>query len=427
MLKKVFSIAVAALLTFGASAQNYSALEEVKGDWRKSSGMEGPYRFETNVLTPAPKGYKPFYISHYGRHGSRTAWRSSTYTLIHKALTDARDDGNLTPYGEEFFRRYEDFYKIPLINMGYLVDLGTQQHAAIAQEMYDNFPSVFKGRKSVVSRSSIAHRCILSMASFTTRLGQLNPHLSFTMSSDNMVMRDIVPPSAPSEIRRTFKGKDYSSMNIENSSSFSSRVVDYDGILSRLFKDPSFIDNYDGGKTNFMEEYFLFLGGYQNYADVSLFQDAVTTEQYAAMWEASNYGSFISDLYSRFNMIPLLEDIIKRADEAISGSGPAADLRFGHDYIVEAFCCLLNLNGCGTIPASADEVKYWFQSYNVPMAATLQFVFYRNKKDGNTIFKVLWNGKETDFPDIQPVSGPYYNWADFKAFAEQIMLEHPEI
>ena len=22
-------------------------------------------------LTPAPKGYKPFYISHYGRHGSR--------------------------------------------------------------------------------------------------------------------------------------------------------------------------------------------------------------------------------------------------------------------------------------------------------------------------------------------------------------------
>ena len=28
------------------------------------------------ALPPAPKGYKPFYISHYGRHGARYAWQS---------------------------------------------------------------------------------------------------------------------------------------------------------------------------------------------------------------------------------------------------------------------------------------------------------------------------------------------------------------
>ncbi|MBR3726803.1 MAG: histidine-type phosphatase, partial [Prevotella sp.] len=26
---------------------------------------------EQHKLTPAPKGYEPYYISHYGRHGSR--------------------------------------------------------------------------------------------------------------------------------------------------------------------------------------------------------------------------------------------------------------------------------------------------------------------------------------------------------------------
>ena len=29
------------------------------------------YEFIDEVYTPAPKGYKPVYLSHYGRHGSR--------------------------------------------------------------------------------------------------------------------------------------------------------------------------------------------------------------------------------------------------------------------------------------------------------------------------------------------------------------------
>lgn len=32
------------------------------------------YEFLPTHDTPAPKGYKPVYISHYGRHGSRSNW-----------------------------------------------------------------------------------------------------------------------------------------------------------------------------------------------------------------------------------------------------------------------------------------------------------------------------------------------------------------
>lgn len=426
MTGRFFSFAVAALMAVCASAQNYSVIDEVKSDWGKSSGMEGPYRFESTTLTPAPKGYKPIHISHYGRHGSRYAWKSGTYTIILKALTQAREEGKLTPYGKDFLSRYEDFYFEPLLNTGDLVDLGTRQHARIAQEMYDNFPSVFKSRKNVVARSSTAQRCILSMASFTTALAQKNPSLSFSLASTHLGMREVVPPSAPSQVKRTFTGKDYSDMNFESVNSFWERTVNCEEILSKFFTDSSFIEEYAEGKLGFIKDLFMFLGGYQNYADVSLFQDAVTVEEYAAMWEASNYASFTADLQARYNMIPLLEDIIVRADDAICGNGVAADLRFGHDYIVEAFCCLLNLNNCGAIPATADEVKYWFQSYNITMATTLLFVFYQGKKSDDVLFKVLWNGKEATLPDLQAVSGPYYRWSDFKSFAEGIFLQHPE-
>ena len=54
----------------GVAAQQ--AKDEIFADVRLSASNHlaypGPSQHE---LTPAPKGYRAFYISHYGRHGSR--------------------------------------------------------------------------------------------------------------------------------------------------------------------------------------------------------------------------------------------------------------------------------------------------------------------------------------------------------------------
>ena len=68
---KRFLLLLATLLPFFAYAQVNDVLDIVAADRGKLSGCEGPYRFDAPALTPAPKGYTPFYISHYGRHGSR--------------------------------------------------------------------------------------------------------------------------------------------------------------------------------------------------------------------------------------------------------------------------------------------------------------------------------------------------------------------
>ena len=58
-------------------------------------------------LTPAPEGYEPFYISHYGRHGSRFQPSDARYVDTRQRLRDAQVAGNLTPFGESLLPRIE--------------------------------------------------------------------------------------------------------------------------------------------------------------------------------------------------------------------------------------------------------------------------------------------------------------------------------
>lgn len=406
-------------------AQQYDVLDIVKADVRKSYGMEGPHRLdEFGTLSKAPAGYKPFYISHYGRHGSRYAWNSGTYTLIHEVFSKAREKDVLTPYGKEFARKYEDFYQEPYINTGDLVPIGYDQHLAIGSFVYEQFPQVFKGRKKVDALSSTGQRCIVSMGAFNAGLLSGNPKLQVRMRSDHMGMGIIAPPSAPKAIRRSFKGqKDKPA--IEEADAFFERTCKPQEVLDRLFTDSSFLKEVEDGD-DFLNELWELLCGYHNYEPRPLFDDLLTQEQRLKFWEASSYSSFYTDITARYGVIPLLEDIIGNAEASFSDPNRAAHLRFGHDYILEALVTLLNVNKMGTIPDKPEDAKYWFQNYNIPMAGTLLFVFYRNKKN-DILFKVLLNENEATLPALTPVQGVYYRWSDFRGFADRIMKEHPEV
>ena len=72
--RRLFLPLVVLLLAATAGAQ--SAYDEIKADIDKAGGVYFMYPFDTPSATPAPKGYEPFYISHYGRHGSRWLLRA---------------------------------------------------------------------------------------------------------------------------------------------------------------------------------------------------------------------------------------------------------------------------------------------------------------------------------------------------------------
>ena len=424
-MKKLMTLFAGILSCVLLQAQQYDVVEKVKADVRKAYGMEGPHRLdEFGTLSKAPSGYKPFYISHYGRHGSRYAWNDDTYTLIRDVFKKAEEKDVLTPYGKEFARKYMEFWEVPYINTGDLVPLGFDQHLAIGTFVYEQFPQVFKGRKKVDALSSTGQRCIVSMGAFNTGLMSGNPKLQIRMQSDHMGMGIIAPPSAPRSIRKKFKGQD-DEPKIESVSSFFQRTVNYDGILKKLFTDYSFLEEMENGE-DFMNELWELLSGYHNYVKEPLFDDLIPQDEIVKVWEAANYYSFYSDITARYGMIPLLKDIIEKAEASFNDPNRAAHLRFGHDYILEGLVTLLNVNNMGVIPDTPEEAKYWFQNYNIPMAGTILFVFYKNKQN-DILFKVVLNENDATLPNLKPVQGNFYRWSDFRAYTDKIIEEHPQL
>jgi hypothetical protein len=313
----------------------------------------------------------------------------------------------------------------PYINAGDLVPLGYDQHLAIGEFVYGQFPQVFKGRKKVEAISSTGQRCIVSMGAFTLGLKGGNPKLTVRLHSDHVGMGIVAPPSAPKSLVRHFKGEKEES-EMEGIQAFFERTSGYREVLDKLFTDSSFLDSFKDGPADFVHELWQFLCGYHNYEPRPLFDDLLSPEQRLRFWEADNYLSFRSDITARYGMIPLLKDIMEKAEASFDDPNRAAHLRFGHDYILEGLLTLLNINNLGVIPDKPEEAKYWFQNYHIPMAGTLLFVFYKNKA-GDILFKPVLNENDATLPDLEPVQDNFYRWSDFRAYTDKILQEHPQL
>jgi len=75
-MKRIIAL-LALILVFGAvNAQEQSPemVQFLKEFPQRAAFNTHSYEFVHVTDTPAPKGYQPFYISHYGRHGSRSDW-----------------------------------------------------------------------------------------------------------------------------------------------------------------------------------------------------------------------------------------------------------------------------------------------------------------------------------------------------------------
>ena len=105
-MKRIIPTLLFMLLTITAWAQSVSVLDQLKADPKRSYGNDYPYPTTTARLTKAPKGYKPFYISHYARHGSRYYWNDQLYKDLDTLLTVAHNKHQLTAEGEAFASKF---------------------------------------------------------------------------------------------------------------------------------------------------------------------------------------------------------------------------------------------------------------------------------------------------------------------------------
>ena len=94
-----FIVIALAFSHFFSNAQDYKAY--LSADPDRVAAIHHAYEYIEKEHAPAPKGYKPFYISHYGRHGSRYHSKESYLTKPIGALEELNNKGFLNSKGKE--------------------------------------------------------------------------------------------------------------------------------------------------------------------------------------------------------------------------------------------------------------------------------------------------------------------------------------
>jgi hypothetical protein len=362
-------------------------------------------------LTPAPKGYKAFYLSHYGRHGARYAWQSDMYSRLHKVFGAAKEEDNLTELGVSYRERFESLYPEVQYRTGDLSRKGWQQQQELAQRMYHNFPELFGDDAYVMARTSTSTRCVMTMSAFCLGLKGMNPKLDIFENFG----RYFLPAILPLDGSNPFREEHYLITEEpfeETYEQYVARNIDSKTILTRLFKDPDKAVE-PAKQWDFVSYLYFFAAGMKSLDTDLEFYDIFTPEERVALWKADNFQFYWYAWPTRYGYMPIVKDIIAMADERIASGKKGADLRFGHDYTILPLMMILDLDGMGKEVTDPDDISSWCRTSQVPMGANVHFVFYKNNA-GNVLFKVLHNGKEATLP-IDTENWPYYSWDAFKA------------
>lgn len=375
------------------------------------------YEFGPIVDTPAPEGFVPIYISHYGRHGSRHDISASAFHSAMQLLSDADSLGQLSEAGKTLLNHVKTVAWEHEGMGGELTLRGGQEHQELARRMTGRFTSVFAEGKKVQAMASTVQRCILSMANFMAALKGEVPKIDVEMTTGERYSPVVRPGGSgtPDPGRRPAGSKDGPGPIQQGS-----LQGDYSAFMSKVFVSA---DAFTADRDVIVRGVFKAGGLCQDldYLGIDIFRSYFTTEELYSLWEQEN-----ESLYKRWGnslesggsygqkALPLLQDIITKADSALNGSDVVADLRFGHDMGYMALCNLLGIaTRDGRSYSVSEAAQHWFSFDIVPMAANIQFVFYKNAR-GEVLVKILRNEEEVMIPSISSMAGPYYDWPVLK-------------
>ncbi|MCI2088697.1 MAG: hypothetical protein LKK21_11085 [Prevotella sp.] len=185
---KVFLFLIFTILVDSACMAQTS-FQEIEACPCKTGGVYFAYKNPTVNLSPAPSGYFPFYISHYGRHGSRYLISDQDYKNVLDIFIKANNAKVLTQLGGKVLKDLKDLWQEVEGHGGDLSIIGRDQERGIAERMVHNFPTLFSGDKMISARSTLSFRCAMSMVAFGDRLKELNPYLHIYYEASNKYMK----------------------------------------------------------------------------------------------------------------------------------------------------------------------------------------------------------------------------------------------
>lgn len=415
ILKSIVLVAALAV-SFSVRAQQ-SAREEIAANpyLCGSNHLDYDNYAATAPLTKTPKGYEPYYISHYGRHGSRWLLGDGEYMESINILRKAKAQGKITNKGNEVLAQLEQFYPCTVNRLGDLTTVGERQHHGIGRRLAGHFPEIFKKKGvKIDARSTVVIRCILSMEAECEELAAANPTARFHNDVSEAFQYYLNAPW-PKAVR------EQNNKRWDAQASLREQWTKPDRLMNILFNDAQWVaDSLKAG--SFMRHFFNLASNMQSHENVPDLLKLFTAEELYDQWRIRNVDWYLGYGHAPqtgglmpFSQSNLLRNIIETADTVTQTQ---ATLRFGHEVCVMPLACLLELGQCGARVENLEELDQVWRNYNIfPMACNVQLIFYRPKKgkSGDILVKALLNEREQTLP-VPTDKHPYYKWADLRAY-----------
>lgn len=411
------TLCIVAFVALAIGLQAQTAREEIAANPYLSGSNYLDYdRYPaTKKLTPAPQGYEPYYMSHYGRHGSRWLISKHDYTDVLDALNKASKQDKLTEKGREVLGKMERFYPTTVKRLGDLTTVGERQHHGIGRRMTQNFPEIFMKKDVCVdARSTVVPRCILSMMAECEELQGANPTVRIHNDVSESLQYYLNQQWSDRLRQASRKGH-------KTRDEYNRKLTHPDRLCSVLFNDQQWAKDSINAR-HFMRRLFDVATNMQSHdTDIELLS-LFTTDELYDQWRIRNVGWFLdygssplTDNIMPFSQFNLLKNIIETADTVTQVQ---ATLRFGHEVCVMPLACLLEMDDCGKSFDDLDRLDEHWRNYRIfPMACNIQLIFYRpqNGKEGDILVKAMLNEREVRLP-VEAVQWPYYKWQDLKAY-----------
>jgi len=412
---KKFLLIALSLLSLNMMAQSVKTTPEAQKQLAQKqpevmSSVYRAYPVPLAIPSPLPEGYKPIFISHYGRHGSRYLTEDKRYTDLIKLF----EKNQLTELGSKTLERIRICWKQAQGRGGDLTRTGEQQHRGIADRMFSNYPDLFRDNAGLIAYSSTSRRCMMSMMAFCERLKERNPRLTILRDVCEKNMEFIAKPF-PEQAALV---KDTKQESYKAFAAMKKKTQMTQGFMARLFVHPEKIKE----PYKWMEELFFLAQNMQDCGRPTELLDIFTANELYSVWRIKNASNYLIDGDSPLSRgIPfkaaqtLLGHFIKDADKALAEHRTGATLRFGHDTSLLRLLTRMKINECCPATSDLESVALVWQDYNLaPMAANLQVIFYQNAQ-GNTLVRLLLNENEVHL-NLPATNGAYYDWQAVKNY-----------
>ncbi|MDE6140328.1 MAG: histidine-type phosphatase [Alistipes sp.] len=416
----LFAVSAVALLAYPIGTYAQDAEAEVRNNISRAADIYHCYEYEPVELSPAPEGYTLFYLSHYGRHGSRFLEGESRYAEPLATLQKAADDGELTDEGIRCLEIVRDMADNARSRWGELSQRGVEEHRAIAERMWQRMPEIFATEGTEIrSRSTLVPRCIISMAANNERLKELNPSLHTTRDASGR-WRDIFDDNRQAHACVNDKAESIATL-------YRMKNLDPTRLMRLLFNRPGRLAH--DRQIELMQELYTLWADEQ---DVDWNGESLATifneEELIACWKCSNMRYYMpfgpSEFFAsrRKDSHRAICEMIECTDRAIADGSVSADLRFIHDSGITSMMSLMGICEMDYTTTEYDSLHEHWNIYRVtPMAVNLQMMFYRND-DNDVIVRLLHCEHEVTLP-IRPYEGCFYRWDDVKRHLTQRMNE----